>query len=138
MMPGSNARAVLSRGGSTNMPQRLFRVAEGEAVEVPTANAAVVPGRYDKTNWGTDWMLFTAPDAGSARMLASRYDAALNQGRISRPRYLKSLSNVKAQNGIPTQYTPAQVRVNPKGGLDIKFSRPPKGKTKNPRGFSVI
>lgn len=74
------------------MPQRLFRVAEGEAVEVPTAAFAVVPGQYDETNWGTDWMLFTAPNAGSACRVASRYDAALNQGRILRPRYLKSLS----------------------------------------------
>ena len=39
--------------------------------------------------------------------------------------------------GLPTQYTPAKVRVNPKGGLDIKFARPPKGATRNPRGFSV-
>jgi hypothetical protein len=44
---------------------------------------------------------------------------------------------VASQVGIPTQYTPAKVRVNPKGGLDIKFASPPKGKTKNPRGFSV-
>jgi len=39
--------------------------------------------------------------------------------------------------GLPTQYTPAKVRVNPKGGLDIKFARTPKGATRNPRGFSV-
>jgi len=44
---------------------------------------------------------------------------------------------VKSELGLPTQYTPAKVRVNPKGGLDIKFARPPRGKTRNPRGFSV-
>ena len=44
---------------------------------------------------------------------------------------------VKSELGLPTQYTPAKVRVNPKGGLDIKFARPPQGKTRNPRGFSV-
>ena len=43
----------------------------------------------------------------------------------------------KQQLGLPTQYTPAQVRVDSKGEIDIKFSRPPKGQTRNPKRFSV-
>ncbi len=52
-------------------------------------------------------------------------------------RVRKALKKYAASQGLPTQYTPAKVRVNPKGGLDIKFARPPKGATRNPRGFSV-
>jgi hypothetical protein len=44
---------------------------------------------------------------------------------------------VKEQLGLPTQYTPAKVRVDSKGEIDIKFSRPPKGATRNPKRFSV-
>jgi hypothetical protein len=39
--------------------------------------------------------------------------------------------------GLPTQYTPAKVRVDSKGEIDIKFARPPKGKLKNPKRFKV-
>ena len=52
-------------------------------------------------------------------------------------RVRKALKKYAASQGLPTQYTPAKVRVNPKGGLDIKFARPPKGATRDPRGFSV-
>lgn len=39
--------------------------------------------------------------------------------------------------GLPTQYTPAQVRVDSKGEIDIKFARPPKGSVRNPKRFKV-
>jgi hypothetical protein len=39
--------------------------------------------------------------------------------------------------GLPTEYTPAKVRVDSKGEIDIKFARAPKGQTRNPRQFSV-
>jgi hypothetical protein len=44
---------------------------------------------------------------------------------------------VRKEIGLPTEYTPAKVRVDSKGEIDIKFARPPKGQTRNPRQFSV-
>jgi hypothetical protein len=39
--------------------------------------------------------------------------------------------------GLPTKYTNAQVRVDSKGEIDIKFARPPKGPKRNPNRFRV-
>lgn len=52
-------------------------------------------------------------------------------------KYVRSQNKNPKSVGLPTQYTPAQVRVDSKGEIDIKFSRPPKGATKNPKRFKV-
>lgn len=76
------------------MPRSLlYRVSKGDVDLVPSAIAAVVPGHFDETNWGTDWMLFTARSGTEALRIARCYDAALNAGRIKQPPYLKSLSS---------------------------------------------
>lgn len=72
---------------------KLYRVSEGSAEPVDGAESAVIPGRYDKNNWGTDWMLFTATSERMALRIAKRYDHALNNRSIRAPRFLKSLSH---------------------------------------------
>lgn len=44
---------------------------------------------------------------------------------------------VHSQLGLPTQYTPAKVRVDSKGEIDIKFLRAPSGPKRNPKGFKM-
>ena len=73
---------------------KLYRVSEGEATLVGSAQEAVIPGQFDENNWGHDWMIFSARSESEALALAGRYDRALNSGAIIRaPKFLKSLSH---------------------------------------------
>ena len=69
----------------------LYRVAEGEVVAVTTPGAACESGRYDETNWGTDWILIRAYDEMGAKRIARKYDAGLTAGALVRPRYLRPI-----------------------------------------------
>jgi hypothetical protein len=70
----------------------LYRVSQGIVERVASTTASVVPGRFDETNWGTEWMLFTGRSEAEVLRIGRKYDAALNVGRIKAPRFLKSLS----------------------------------------------
>jgi lipocalin len=77
----------------TTQTHKLYRVSEGEATLVGSAQEAVIPGRFDGNNWGHDWMIFSARSESEALALAGRYDRALNSGAIRAPKFLKSLSH---------------------------------------------
>ena len=99
-------------------------------ISAASKGAALRMARYE---WGSSSSL---SDADLKRFKVNPKKRA--NPRQPHRRVRKALKKyVGKQLGLPTQYTPAKVRVDSKGEIDIKFSRPPKGATRNPKRFSV-
>jgi len=73
------------------------------------------------------------------RLIYLRVPSGKRNPRQPSRRVRKALKHYVRQElaGLPTQYTPAKVRVDSKGEIDIKFARPPKGAKRNPKRFKV-
>ena len=74
------------------MRRNLYRANEGDLELLSSVAQAEIPGRYDESNWGTDWILVRARTPEEALRFCEAYDSQLNSRKIQKPKYLHPIS----------------------------------------------
>jgi len=128
----SNGKSYPIRGA---LPPRGWEPRTGQYVYIEGKRVRL--GRMDR-----DGLIHFSPSVDGTFAMSPanlRQVARIANPRQPHRRVRKALKHYVRQElaGLPTQYTPAKVRVDSKGEIDIKFARPPKGAKRNPKRFKV-